>query len=125
MANQELELELRAFGKEIEDIEEKIVQKKIATGVVKFRMRDDNPRTLPNLDIRWDWDLTNIEKIEILSKTASGLSANIKVKRCFKQYDYDSEDQETTKLVYQEDTFDKVRMSKINHMISWNKESIV
>ena len=125
MANQELELELRAFGKEIEDIEEKIVQKKIATGVIKFRMRDDNPRTLPNLDIRWDWDLTNIEKIEILSKTASGLSANIKVKRCFKQYDYDSEDQETTKLVYQEDTFDKVRMSKINHMISWNKESIV
>lgn len=125
MANQELELELRAFGKEIEDIEEKIVQKKIATGVVKFRMRDDNPRTLPNLDIRWDWDLTNIEKIEILSKTASGLSANIKVKRCFKQYDYDSEDQETTKLVYQEDTFDKVRMSKINHMINWNKEIIV
>ena len=125
MANQELELELRAFGKEIEDIEEKIVQKKIATGVIKFRMRDDNPRTLPNLDIRWDWDLTNIEKIEILSKTASGLSANIKVKRCFKQYDYDNEDQETTKLVYQEDTFDKVRMSKINHMISWNKEIIV
>lgn len=125
MANQELELELRAFGKEIEDIEEKIVQKKIATGVIKFRMRDDNPRTLPNLDIRWDWDLTNIEKIEILSKTASGLSANIKVKRCFKQYDYDSEDQETTKLVYQEDTFDKVRMSKINHMINWNKEIIV
>ena len=125
MANQELELELRAFGKEIEDIEDKIVQKKIASGVIKFRMRDDNPRTLPNLDIRWDWDLTNIEKIEILSKTASGLSANIKVKRCFKQYDYDNEDQETTKLVYQEDTFDKVRMSKINHMINWNKEIIV
>ncbi len=124
-ANQELELELRAFGKEIEDIEEKIVQKKIATGVIKFRMRDDNPRTLPNLDIRWDWDLTNIEKIEILSKTASGLSANIKVKRCFKQYDYDNKDQETTKLIYQEDTFDKVRMSKINHMINWNKEIIV
>jgi hypothetical protein len=124
-AVQELELELRAFGKEIEDIEEKIVQEKIATGVIKFRMRDDNPRTLPNLDIRWDWDLTNIEKIEILSKTASGLSANIKVKRCFKQYDYDNKDQETTKLVYQEDTFDKVRMSKINHMISWNKSIIV
>ena len=100
MANQQLELELRTFGKEIEDIEEKIVQKKIATGTVKFKMRDDNPRTLPNLDIRWDWDLTNIEKIEILSKTASGLSANIKVKRCFKQYDYDNKDQEITKLVY-------------------------
>jgi len=124
-ANQELELELRAFGKEIEDIEEKIVQKKIATGIIKFKMKDDNPRTLPNLDIRWDWDLTNIEKIEILSKTASGLSANIKVKRCFKQYDYDNKDQETTKLIYQEDTFDKVRMSKINHMINWNKEIIV
>jgi hypothetical protein len=124
-ANQELELELRAFGKEIEDIEEKVIQKKIATGIVKFKMRDDNPRTLPNLSIRWDWDLTNIEKIEILSKTASGLSANIKVKRCFKQYDYDNEDQEITKLVYQEDTFDKVRMSKINNMINWNKEIIV
>ena len=125
MANQELELELRTFGKEIEDIEEKVIQKKIATGIVKFKMRDDNPRTLPNLSIRWDWDLTNIEKIEILSKTASGLSANIKVKRCFKQYDYDKEDQETTKLVYQEDTFDKVRMSKINNLINWNKEIIV
>ena len=125
MANQELELELRTFGKEIEDIEEKVIQKKIATGIVKFKMRDDNPRTLPNLSIRWDWDLTNIEKIEILSKTASGLSANIKVKRCFKQYDYDNEDQETTKLVYQEDTFDKVRMSKINNLINWNKEIIV
>ena len=125
MAVQELELVLRAFGKEIEDIENKVIQDKIDTGCVEFKMRDDNPRTLPNLDIRWDWDLTNIEKIEILSKTASGLSANIKVKRCFKQYDYDNEDQETTKLVYQEDTFDKVRMSKINHMISWNKEIIV
>ena len=40
-------------------------------------------------------------------------------------YDYDNEDQKTTKLIYQEDTFDKVRMSKINHMISWNKEIIV
>ena len=125
MAVQELELVLRAFGKEIEDIENKVIQDKIDTGCVEFKMRDDNPRTLPNLDIRWDWDLTNIEKIEILSKTASGLSANIKVKRCFKQYDYDNEDQETTKLVYQEDTFDKVRMSKINHMISWNKGIIV
>ena len=123
--NQELELELRAFGKEIEDIENKVIQDKIDTGCVEFKMRDDNPRTLPNLDIRWDWDLTNIEKIEILSKTASGLSANIKVKRCFKQYDYDNKDQETTKLIYQEDTFDKVRMSKINHMINWNKEIIV
>ena len=103
----------------------KVIQDKIDTGCVEFKMRDDNPRTLPNLDIRWDWDLNNIQKIEILSKTASGLSANIKVKRCFKQYDYDNEDQETTKLVYQEDTFDKVRMSKINHMISWNKEIIV
>ena len=125
MAVQELELVLRAFGKEVEDIENKVIQDKIDTGCVEFKMRDDNPRTLPNLDIRWDWDLTNIEKIEILSKTASGLSANIKVKRCFKQYDYDNEDQETTKLVYQEDTFDKVRMSKINHMISWNKGIIV
>ena len=125
MAVQELELVLRGFGKEIEDIENKVIQDKIDTGCVEFKMRDDNPRTLPNLDIRWDWDLTNIEKIEILSKTASGLSANIKVKRCFKQYDYDNKDQETTKLIYQEDTFDKVRMSKINHMISWNKEIIV
>lgn len=125
IAVNELRVELTAFEKEIEVIEEKIVQKKIATGIIKFKMKDDNPRTLPNLDIRWDWDLTNIEKIEILSKTASGLSANIKVKRCFKQYDYDNEDQETTKLVYQEDTFDKVRMSKINHMISWNKGIIV
>ena len=125
MAVQELELVLRAFGKEVEDIENKVIQDKINTGCVEFKMRDDNPRTLPNLDIRWDWDLNNIEKIEILSKTASGLSANIKVKRCFKQYDYDNKDQETTKLIYQEDTFDKVRMSKINHMISWNKEIIV
>ena len=125
MAVQELELVLRAFGKEVEDIENKVIQDKINTGCVEFKMRDDNPRTLPNLDIRWDWDLNNIQKIEILSKTASGLSANIKVKRCFKQYDYDNKDQETTKLIYQEDTFDKVRMSKINHMISWNKEIIV
>ena len=124
-ANQELELELRAFGKEVEDIENKVIQDKIDTGCVEFKMRDDNPRTLPNLDIRWDWDLNNIQKIEILSKTASGLSANIKVKRCFKQYDYDNEDEGVTKLIYQEDTFDKVRMSKINHMISWNKEIIV
>ena len=125
MAVQELELVLRAFGKEIEDIENKVIQDKIDTGCVEFKMRDDNPRTLPNLDIRWDWDLNNIQKIEILSKTASGLSANIKVKRCFKQYDYDNEDKGVTKLIYQEDTFDKVRMSKINHMISWNKEIIV
>tara|TARA_B110000977_G_scaffold54087_1_gene73642 strand:+ start:684 stop:1523 length:840 start_codon:yes stop_codon:yes gene_type:complete len=125
MAVQELELVLRAFGKEIEDIENKVIQDKIDTGCVEFKMRDDNPRTLPNLDIRWDWDLNNIQKIEILSKTASGLSANIKVKRCFKQYDYDNEDEGVTKLIYQEDTFDKVRMSKINHMINWNKEIIV
>jgi len=125
IAVNELRVELTAFEKEIEVIEEKIVQKKIATGIIKFKMKDDNPRTLPNLDIRWDWDLNNIQKIEILSKTASGLSANIKVKRCFKQYDYDNEDEGVTKLIYQEDTFDKVRMSKINHMISWNKEIIV
>ena len=125
MAVNELNKGLRDFEKEIVIIENEIIQKKIDTGCVEFKMRDDNPRTLPNLDIRWDWDLNNIQKIEILSKTASGLSANIKVKRCFKQYDYDNEDKGVTKLIYQEDTFDKVRMSKINHMISWNKEIIV
>lgn len=125
MAVNELNKGLRVFEKEIVIIENEIIQKKIDTGCVEFKMRDDNPRTLPNLDIRWDWDLNNIQKIEILSKTASGLSANIKVKRCFKQYDYDNEDKGVTKLIYQEDTFDKVRMSKINHMISWNKEIIV
>ena len=125
MAVNELRVQLTAFEKEIEVIEEKIVQKKIATGVIEFKMKDGNPKTLPKLDIRWDWDLNNIEKLEILSKTASGLSANIKVKRCYKEYDYDSEDQETTKLKYYEDTYDKVRMSKINHMINWNKSIIV
>ena len=61
-----------------------------------------------SIDLRWDWSIRGITSAKILSKTASGKSADIKIST------YDQEPK----------VYDKVRMSNINSLL-WQYRDFV
>ena len=61
-----------------------------------------------SMDLRWDWTVRGITSAKIISKTASGKSANIKIST------YDQEPK----------VYDKVRMSNINSLL-WQYRDFV
>ncbi len=71
----------------------------------------------PSLEVRWDWSVRDIFKIKVVRKTASGKSADIEVVTRYKDWDGNTHDNVTTA--------DKVRMDKVESLLSYYRESIV
>ena len=90
---------------------------------VEFILEEQSYRN-PKLEIRYNWDIRDITKLEILSKTASGLSANIKVTRLTSVWREDDKGEEVKTMVEQDTTFDKVRMVNIESFVYENQERI-
>ena len=70
--------------------------------------------SLPEIEIRWDWNIRRIESLRVLRMTASGKSADIQVVQKSQKWDdnYDS-----YKEIEETNTFEKVRMNKIESLI--------
>lgn len=90
---------------------------------VEFILEEQSYRN-PKLEIRYDWEIRDITKLEILSKTASGLSANIKVTRLTSVWREDDKGEEVKTMVEQDTTYDKVRMANIKAFVYNSKQRI-
>ena len=77
----------------------------------------DKYNNLPSLEARWDWSIRNIFKIKVVKKTASGKSADLEIITRYKDWDGNIHDNVTTA--------DKVRMDKVESLLSYYRESIV
>lgn len=106
---------LRLLNNEKSVLERQALLVKLETEGVEFAPNKYND--YPSLDARWDWSIRNICKIKVVKKTASGKSADLEVVTRYKDWEGNIHDGVTTA--------DKVRMDKVESLLSYYKESIV
>lgn len=106
---------LTLLKNEKSDLQRQALLDKLETEGVEFA--PDKYNHYPSLDARWDWSIRNICKIKVVKKTASGKSADIEVVTRYKDWDGNIHDNVTTA--------DKVRMDKVESLLSYYRESIV
>lgn len=107
--------ELSALNREKSDLERQAIFNKLETEGIEFTA--DKWNNLPSLDVRWDWSVRGIFKIKVVKKTASGKSADLEIVTRHKTWEGDFVDNTTT--------VDKVRMDKVESLLSYYRESIV
>jgi len=117
-----LEQKVREMNSEIDTIEKNALMKKVETDGIEFKVDEENLYRLPDLDIRFDWNIKGIRKVKVLGKTKSGKSADIEIGTVHKAWNSDTEKYE---LVYKNNTYERVRMDKISSLVSYSKELVV
>ncbi|MCH1613086.1 MAG: hypothetical protein L7S72_07305 [Flavobacteriales bacterium] len=117
-----LEKKVREMNSEINTIENDALMKKVEIDGIEFEVDEENLYRLPDLDVRFDWNVKNIKKIKVTSKTKSGKSGDLELVTVRKNWNSEKDEYET---VYYTNTYERVRMDKISYLVSWNKDIIV
>ena len=117
-----LEKKVREMNSEINTIENDALMKKVETDGIEFKIVDGSLSRLPDLDVRFDWTVKNIQKIKVTGKTKSGKSCDLELVTIRKNWNSEKDEYET---VYYTNTYERVRMDKISYLVSWNKDIIV
>jgi len=117
-----LEKKVREMKSEINTIENDALMEKVESDGIEFEVDEENLYRLPDLDVRFDWTVKNIQKIKVTGKTKSGKSCDLELVTVSKKWNSEKEEYETA---YYTNTYERVRMDKISYLISWNKEIIV
>jgi hypothetical protein len=117
-----LEKKVREMNSEIDTIENDNLMEKVESDGIEFKVDEEKLYTLPDLDVRFDWTVKNIQKIKVTGKTKSGKSCDLELVTVRKNWNSEKDEYET---VYYTNTYERVRMDKISHLVSWNKDIIV
>jgi len=117
-----LEKKVREMNSEIDTIENDTLMEKVESDGIEFEVDEENLYRLPDLDVRFDWTVKNIQKIKVTGKTKSGKSCDLELVTVRKNWNSEKDEYET---VYYTNTYERVRMDKISHLVSWNKDIIV
>ena len=118
----DLEKVSRDLNSEIDSIEYNALMDQIDKDGIEFKVDEENLYRLPNLDIRFDWNVKYIKKIRVTDKTKSGKSADIELVTVRNSWNEEKKEYELESRTL---NFQRVRMDKISHLVSWNKEIIV
>ena len=117
-----LEKKVREMNSEIDTIENTALMKKVESEGVEFEVDEENLYRLPDLDVRFDWNVRGIKKIKVTGKTKSGKSGDLELVTVRKNWNSEKDEYE---IVSHTNTYERVRMDKINYLVSWNKDIIV
>ena len=115
-AKSKLRTSINDQSKDIDRLEKETLTERLKNGL-EFVKGEDGKYTkgsLPEIEIRWDWTIRRIKALKVLRMTASGKSADIEVVQKSQRWDnnYDS-----YKEVEETNTFERVRMDKIERML--------
>jgi len=108
----ELSQALSSQRTDIIKLEKEALNKKLTGKGVKF-IQSESGR-LPELDVRWDWNISRIKSLRVLRMSLSGKSADLEITQKSNRWD------ESTKSYVDTDatnTFTKVRMDKVESLI--------
>ena len=108
----ELSQALSSQRTDIIKLEKEALNKKLTGKGVKFIQSESS--ILPNLDVRWDWNISRIKSLRVLRMSLSGKSADLEITQKSNRWD------ESTKSYVDTDTtntFTKVRMDKVESLI--------
>ena len=110
-AKSKLRTSINDQSRDIDRLEKEALKEKLKTGVEFTKGERGN---LPEIEVRWDWNIRRIQSLRVLRMTASGKSADIEVTQ--KQNMWDNETESYRDEIYV-NTFEKVRMNKIESML--------
>ena len=110
-----LDRELQLLRNEKSTLEHNALLAKLETEGVEFAA--DKYNHLPSLDVRWDWSVRDIFKIKVVKKTTSGKSADLEITSRYRKWEGGFEEQVQT--------VDKVRMDKVESLLSYYREQLV
>jgi len=117
-----LERKVTDMKSEIKQIENDALIVELEKNGIEFEVDEDNLYRLPDLDVRFDFNIKRIRKIKVLDKTKSGKSADIEVQTVNKVWNSEASAYE---LAFHTNTYERVRMDKVSQLVTWNKEIIV
>lgn len=117
-----LEKEIREVKNQITSIEKENLLNKVESEGVEFKLPEGKSiNELPNMDVKFNSTIYNIKGVQIVSKTASGKSANLRLKVMNHTWNPDSQsykEKEDIKVV------EKVRMDNIERFLQNNSTRI-
>lgn len=117
-----LEKEIKDISDQIADINKQQLISKVQSEGIEFEVPEgESVNGLPNLDVKLNTTIYNIKGIQIVSKSASGKSADIQVKILNNIWNYDTksyEEKEEIRIVT------KVRMNNILQFLQYNSDRI-
>tara|TARA_R100000951_G_scaffold57084_1_gene47932 strand:+ start:207 stop:1040 length:834 start_codon:yes stop_codon:yes gene_type:complete len=104
---------------EIEDLRRAEVEGLLAGDGVEFLVEGTSYRN-PTFEIRYNWNVRNVVKLKVLSKTPSGKSADIEVTKLVSRYNEKDEE------VLEEDVciYNKVRMTNVEGFVFDSQQTI-
>lgn len=121
-AKSKLRKSINDQSRDIERLEKETLKEKLTAGI-EFTKGEDgrySKGTLPELEVRYDWNLRRVKSLRVLRMTASGKSADLEITQLSQRWDdkYDS-----YKEVEETNTFEKVRMDKVERMLRQAKHN--
>lgn len=117
-----LERKVTDMKSEIRKIEDNALLAELEKNGIEFEVNEDNLWNLPDLDVRFDWNVRGISKIKVTGKTKSGKSADIEVQTVKKAWNSETSKYE---LAYHTKTYERVRMDKVSNLVTCHKRIIV
>ena len=121
-AKSKLRKSINDQSSDIDRLEKETLREKLTAGI-EFTKGEDgrySKGTLPELEVRYDWNLRRIKSLRVLRMTSSGKSADLEITQLSQRWDdkYDS-----YKDIEETNTFEKVRMDKVERMLRHAKNN--
>jgi hypothetical protein len=117
-----IEKEIREVNNQIDKIKKENLFSKLEKEGIEFELPEDKSvNELPNIDVKFNRIIYNIKGLQIVGKTASGKSADLRLKVMSNIWNPDTKsynEKEDIKVV------EKVRMDNIERFLQYNSERI-
>lgn len=118
----DLDKQITDIDTKIKEIEKQNLLSKVeGEGITITLPEEKSYHNLPSLEVKFNHDILYIKGLRILSKTASGKSADIEITQEYNVYNTESKKGELTE---RKRIIEKVRMDKIEKFLRYNKERI-
>lgn len=117
------EKEIKELENQIRVIEKENLLEKVEKEGIEFELPEGKDLNyLPNMDVKFDRTIYNIKGLQIVGKTKSGKSADLRLTTLRKAYKPDSDIPEIKEEIQ---IVEKVRMDKIEQFLQFNSDQIV
>lgn len=107
----ELSDAISSQSKDISELEEEALLEKLLKGI-EFNKSERG--RLPELEVRYDWNVSRIKALKVLNRTASGKSADLQITQKSQRWDDKTDSYIDTE---ESTTFEKVRWSKVKDLL--------
>jgi hypothetical protein len=108
----ELSQSISAQNSDIIKLEKEALREKLTGKGLKFT--ESAQGRLPQLEVRWDWNVSRIKALKVVRTTASGKSADLLITQESNRWDNDTESYVNSPVT---DTFTRVRMDKVEALV--------